>query len=170
MGISDIQYASHIKTTKGGRHNMNEKQSDSKALRDGLIDFAAYGGKAAVDYSSMKPIPKGLTKIGIDLGKEELKQLFDWLETQKKNASPVRRNSNDFQTIAKDCGLQQITHAWILFGDLPLPCYYMEGGDIAKFCKLVGISQFPETMSNKHTAKTIDTIKKYGVVIYRSEE
>lgn len=149
---------------------MNEKQSDSKVLRDSLIDFAAYGGKAAVDYSSMKPIPKGLTKIGIDLGKEEIKQLFDWLEKQKNSAPPVHRNPSDFQTIAKECGLRQITHAWILFGDIPLPCYYMEGGDIAEFCKLVGISQFPESMSNEHTTKTIDTIKKYGIVIYLADE
>lgn len=149
---------------------MNEKQSDSKVLRNSLIDFAAYGAKAAVDYSSMKPVPKGLSKIGIELGKEELKQFFDWLETQKKCAPPVRHNPSDIQTIAKDCGLQQITYAWILLSNMPLPCYYMEGGDIAKLCKLVGIFQFPETISDEHTAKTIDTIKKYGTVIYRSDE
>lgn len=149
---------------------MNEKQSDSKVLRDSLIDFAAYGGKVAVDYSSMQPIPKGLTKIGIDFGKGELKQLFDWLETQKRSVPPVRRTPSDFRAIAKDCGLQQITHAWILFGDIPLPCCYMEGGDIAKFCKLTGISQFPETLSDKCTTQTIDMIQRYGTVIYRSEE
>lgn len=149
---------------------MNEKQSDSKVLRDSLIDFAAYGGKVAVDYSSMKPIPKGLTQIGIDLLKEESKQLLDWLEKQKKSAPPVRRNPSDFRAIAKDCGLQQITHAWILFGGIPLPCYYMEGGDIAKFCKLTGVPQFPETLSNKCTTQTIDMIQRYGTVIYRSEE
>lgn len=149
---------------------MNEKQSASKVLRDSLIDFAAYGGKVAVDYSSMKPIPKGLTQIGIDWVKEEAKQFLDWLETQKKSVSPVRRNPSDFRVIAKDCGLQQITHAWTLFGDIPLPCYYMEGGDIAKFCKLTGISQFPETLSNKCTTQAIDMIQRYGTVIYRSEE
>lgn len=149
---------------------MSEKHINSKVLRDGIIDFAAYRGKAAVDYSSMKPVPKELSKVGIDFGKEELKLFFDWLETQKKSNSPVHRNSSDFYKAAKDCGLQRITCAWIPFGDLPLLCYYMEGGDIAQFCTMTGIIQFPEMSSNEQAAETIDVIREHGQVIYYSEK
>lgn len=145
---------------------MNEKQSDFQMLRNSIVDFVAYGGKIAIGYSSMKPTPKVLSQVGVDIAGELLKELLNRLEEQRKENASVSCNSRDFQKFAKDCGLERITHAWILFGDIPFPCYYMEGGNIAKFCKLVGIAKFPETMANEVTTKTIDTIQKYGTVIY----
>lgn len=147
---------------------MNEKQSDPQMLRNSIVDFAAYGGKTAIGFSSMKPMPKVLSQVGVDIAAELLKELMNRLEEQEKESNPVCRNSRDFQKMAENCGLERITHAWILFGSIPFPCYYMEGGDIAKFCKLVGIAQFPETMTSEVTIKTIDAVQKYGTVIYPS--
>lgn len=133
----------------------------------GTIDLMAFGGKLAVESTSMKPWPKEGIKLGIDIVANMLK------DVQLHSAATFSVMGLSLEQIqfvklaAKKHDLDRIVVFPCPVNGLIIPCIRMEGGNVAAFCKMVGTSVFPKASINVEESEQNTLIEQYGIILYQ---
>ena len=100
--------------------------------KNDAIDLLALGGKFVVEGSKLDTDPKETVKLGIDVGKELIKEI-------------TKTPEEKFNECAKKCCIQKIT-VDIYFS---IPFYYIYfhafGGDSINFYNMLGITSLSQT-------------------------
>lgn len=100
--------------------------------KNDAIDLLALGGKFVVEGSKLDTDPKETVKLGIDVGKELIKEI-------------TKTPEEKFIECAKKCCIQKIT-VDIYFS---IPFYYIYfhafGGDSINFYNMLGITSLSQT-------------------------
>lgn len=138
-------------------------------MRNEIISLIAIGGKYAVEKTSLDRIPKEALKLSIDVSAEAAKQLWEAIERNRAANTPAWNDLNSFVDMAQKCGLRRVLLVLLEINSILLPCYYMEGGDIARFCEMVGIHQLSGAAAEEITAETKKLSQVYGIVLYAAE-
>jgi hypothetical protein len=95
---------------------------------DLIIEALAIAGKIKVENSSMNEPQKEFSKFGIDVGKELFKEL-------------IKTPEEKLIDCARLCGIQKITqNTYLFFKNLQFTSLSIEGGDINRFCYLMGLN------------------------------
>lgn len=95
--------------------------------KNDAIDLLALGGKFVVEGSKLDTDPKETVKLGIDVGKELIKEI-------------TKTPEEKFIECAKKCCIQKITVDVYLFNSFYYLYFHILGGDNVSFCNMVGIN------------------------------
>lgn len=97
-------------------------------LKNTIIEVLALYGKGCVESSSLNIWSKALSKFGIDVAKEVIKEKIKTLE-------------KELIYYSKLCGIKKIKFSIYLFlNNCPFWALSIEGGDINHFCDLMGLT------------------------------
>lgn len=120
---------------------------------DLIIEGLALVGKMNVESSSMNEPQKEFSKFGIDVGKE----LFNEL---------VKTPEEKLIDCARLCGIQKITqNTYLFFNNLQFTSLSIEGGDINRFCYLIGL----KILSQSQKDGIEDCISKNNCVFFEEK-
>lgn len=95
--------------------------------KNDAIDLLALGGKIVVEGSKLDTDYKETVKLGIDVGKELIKEI-------------TKTPEEKFIECAKKCCIQKITVDVYLFNSFYYLYFHIFGGDNVSFCNMVGIN------------------------------
>lgn len=102
-------------------------------LKNTIIEVLALYGKGCVESSSLNIWSKALSKFGIDVAKEVIKEKIKTLE-------------KELICYSKLCGIKKIKYSIYLFSNnRPFWALSIEGGDINHFCDLMGLTLLSQT-------------------------
>lgn len=91
-----------------------------------IIESLATGAKVGVENSSLDELKKEFTKLGIDFGKELIKEVI----------KTPREKILDY---AKLCGIKKLTVFTYKLNDVYFTLTLIEGKNVTGFCNLLGI-------------------------------
>lgn len=120
-------------------------------LKNTIIEVLALYGKGCVESSSLNIWSKALSKFGIDVAKEVIKEK---IKTPKEKLIDY----------SKLCGIKKIKYSIYLFSNnRPFWGLSIEGGDINHFCDLMGLTLLSQTQQeylsnciNKNTCMLLE--------------
>lgn len=138
-------------------------------MRNEIISLIAIGGKYAVEKTSLDRAPKEAIKLSIDVSAEAAKQLWEAIEKKRAANVPASNAPKSFADVAQECGLKRASLILLEINGIPLPCYYMEGGDIARFCEMAGIYPLSGMAAEEIAAETRKLSQDYGIALYEAE-
>lgn len=136
--------------------------TENHAFRDAVIDALAFGGKLAVECSSLEPIPKEALKADIEIYAKSSKLIFEWLGAQNVTPAELQCAADGFFKAAKAFGIQRIFYLSSPVGGISSSLYYVEGGDVEGFCEAVRICKLSKTVEDEQKSKAVALICKYG--------
>lgn len=102
--------------------------------KNDAIDLLALGGKIVVEGSKLDTDSKETVKLGIDVGKELIKEI-------------TKTPEEKFNECAKKCCIQKITVDVYLFNSFYYLYFHIFGGDNVSFCNMVGINILSQSES-----------------------
>lgn len=135
------------------------------------INLMALSSKLAVESTSMNPYAKESIKLGIDFASDMAKwaQLF-----QQPNFSVMGLSLGNVQAIktaARNHGLERVVVYPCVVGGTWTACLGMSGGNIADFCKGMGITLLDKSCINSSNTEQDSLFKEYGITLFlRSDE
>lgn len=101
-----------------------------------VIEVLALYGKVCVESSSLNIWSKALSKFGIDVAKEVIKEKIKTLEEELIYYSNL-------------CGIKKIKFSIYLFlNNCPFWVLSIEGGNINQFCDLMGLTLLSQTQQD----------------------
>lgn len=102
-------------------------------LKNTIIEVLALYGKGCVESSSLNIWSKALSKFGIDVAKEVIKE-------------KIKTPEEKLIDYSKLCGIKKIKYSIYLFSNnRPFWGLSIEGGDINHFCDLMGLTLLSQT-------------------------
>lgn len=102
-------------------------------LKNTIIEVLALYGKGCVESSSLNIWSKALSKFGIDVAKEVIKE-------------KIKTPEEKLIDYSKLCGIKKIKYSIYLFSNnCPFGVLSIEGGNINHFCDLMGLTLLSQT-------------------------
>lgn len=120
-------------------------------LKNTIIEVLALYGKVCVESSSLNIWSKALSKFGIDVAKEVIKE-------------KIKTSEEKLIDYSKLCGIKKIKYSIYLFSNnRPFWGLSIEGGNINQFCDLMGLTLLSQTQEeylsnciNKNTCMLLE--------------
>lgn len=130
------------------------------------IDFIAMGGKLGIESTSMNRWGKEGLKALIDYGAAETKRQL----VRQQDFTVMGLPLSAVQTIkeaAQKHGLDRVVLFPCPVNGMIMPCFKIEGGDIAAFCQTTGQYLLEKTAVNATADEQESLINEYGVILYQ---
>lgn len=130
----------------------------------------AFGGKLAVESTSWNRLQKEGLKAGIDILAEVMKSTR---VTEENKFSVMGLSIYQIRFVkdaAKLYGLDRVIIFPCPINSVLTPCFKMEGGDIAGFQKMLGVSPLKRESITTSESNLPTLIEQYGVILYQRKD
>ena len=130
----------------------------------------AFGGKLAVESTSWNRLQKEGLKAGIDILAEVMKSTR---VTEENKFSVMGFSIYQIRFVkdaAKLYGLDRVIIFPCPINSVLTPCFNMEGGDIAGFQKMLGVSPLKRESITTSESNLPTLIEQYGVILYQRKD
>lgn len=131
-----------------------------------MIDIIALSAKLGIESTSMNP-----------WGKEGLKALIEHEATNAKKQLVQQQDFtvmglplnavNAIKIAAQRHGLDRVVLFPCPVNGVIIPCFQMEGGNIAAFCQTIGQPLLEKYSVNASESEQKSLIQEYGVILYQ---
>lgn len=140
-------------------------------MNSNVINIAAFGGKIAVESSSLNRCAKEGIKFGIDFVAECAKQAQ---QLQQCNYSIMGLSFEAVQKIkaaAITYGLDRVILYPCIVNGRCIACLGADGGNSSAFFNMIGTEPIDKSIVNSSTTEQESLFNQYGIILYlRSNE
>lgn len=139
-------------------------------MNNNAINLMALSGKLAVESTSWNRLQKEGLKAGIDILAEVMKSTR---VTEENKFSVMGLSVYQIRFVkeaAKLYGLDRVIIFPCPINSVLTPCLNMEGGDIAGFQKMLGVSPLKRESITTSESNMPTLIEQYGVVLYQRKD
>lgn len=139
-------------------------------MNNNAINLMALSGKLAVESTSWNRLQKEGLKAGIDILAEVMKSTR---VTEENKFSVMGLSIYQIRFVkdaAKLYGLDRVIIFPCPINSVLTPCFKMEGGDIAGFQKMLGVSPLKRESITTSESNIPTLIEQYGVVLYQRKD
>lgn len=131
-----------------------------------MIDLVALSAKLGIESTSMNRWGKEGLKAFIDFGATNAKR--QWRQQRDFTAMGLSPSAvNAIQAAAQKHGLDRVVLFPYPVNGAIIPCFKMEGGDIAAFCQATGQPLLEKSAINASETEQERLIHEYGVILYQ---
>lgn len=131
-----------------------------------MIDLVALSAKLGIESTSMNRWGKEGLKAFIDFGATNAKR--QWRQQRDFTAMGLSPSAvNAIQAAAQKHGLDRVVLFPYPVNGAIIPCFKMEGGDIAAFCQATGQPLLEKSVINASETEQERLIHEYGVILYQ---
>lgn len=135
------------------------------------INLAALSGKLAIESTTLNRYAKEGIKVGIDFAADMAKQAQLLQQSNFAATESILKSVQVIKAAARTYGLDSVVLFPCIVNGCWTACFSMGGGNIAGFCRELGIVQLEESNIYSTSAERDTLIKEYGVILFlRSEE
>ena len=139
-------------------------------MNNNAINLMALSGKLAVESTSWNRLQKEGLKAGIDILAEVMKSTR---VTEENKFSVMGLSIYQIRFVkdaAKLYGLDRVIIFPCPINSVLMPCLKMEGGDIAGFQKMLGVSPLKRESITTSESNLPTLIDQYGVILYQRKD
>lgn len=139
-------------------------------MNNNAINLMALSGKLAVESTSWNRLQKEGLKAGIDILAEVMKSTR---VTEENKFSVMGLSIYQIRFVkeaAKLYGLDRVIIFPCPINSVLTPCLNMEGGDIASFQKMLGVSPLKRESITTSESNLPTLIEQYGVILYQRKD
>lgn len=133
----------------------------------GAINLMAFGGKLAVESTSLNRWQKEGAKFGIDILAEMTKSAQ---QPTKDNFSVMGLSLSQIQFVksaAEKHNLDRVTIFPCPVNGVVIPCLKMEGGNVEAFCATIGTPLLQKSSVNADESEQATLIEQFGAILYQ---
>lgn len=131
-----------------------------------MIDLISLCGKLGIESTSMNRWGKEGLKAFIDFGATNAKR--QWRQQRDFTAMGLSPSAvNAIQAAAQKHGLDRVVLFPCPVNGAIIPCFKMEGGDIAAFCQATGQPLLEKSAVNANETEQERLIHEYGIILYQ---
>lgn len=139
-------------------------------MNNNAINLMALSGKLAVESTSWNRLQKEGLKAGIDILAEVMKSTR---VTEENKFSVMGLSIYQIRFVkdaAKLYGLDRVIIFPCPINSVLTPCFKMEGGDIAGFQKMLGVSPLKRESITTSESNLPTLVEQYGVILYQRKD
>lgn len=135
-------------------------------MKCSMIDLVALSAKLGIESTSMNPWGKeGLKALIEHEATNAKKQLVQQQDFTAIGLSPSAVNT--IQAAAQKHGLDRVVLFPCPVNGTIIPCFKMDGGDVAAFCQATGQLLLEKSSVNASESEQKSLIQEYGVILYQ---
>ena len=139
-------------------------------MNNSAINLMALGGKLVVESTSWNRLQKEGLKASIDVLAEVMKSTRATEENEFSVMGLSIYQIRFVKEAAKLYGLDRVIIFPCPINSVLTPCLNMEGGDIAGFRKVLGISPLKRESITTSESNLPTLIEQYGVILYQRKD
>lgn len=139
-------------------------------MNNNAINLIAFGGKLVVESTSWNRLQKEGFKAGIDILADVMK---DTRVTEDTTFSVMGLSVYQIRLVKEAAmvyGLDRVIIFPCPINSVLTPCLNMEGGDIAGFQKMLGVSPLKRESITTSESNLPTLIEQYGVILYQRKD
>ena len=139
-------------------------------MNNSTINLMALGGKLVVESTSWSRLQKEGLKASIDVLAEVMKSTRVTEENEFSVMGLSIYQIRFVKEAAKLYGLERVIIFPCPINSVLTPCLNMEGGDIAGFQKMLGVSPLKRESITTSESNLPTLIEQYGVILYQRKD
>lgn len=139
-------------------------------MNNSTINLMALGGKLVVESTSWSRLQKEGLKASIDVLAEVMKSTRVTEENEFSVMGLSIYQIRFVKEAAKLYGLDRVIIFPCPINSVLTPCLNMEGGDIAGFQKMLGVSPLKRESITTSESNLPTLIEQYGVILYQRKD
>ena len=139
-------------------------------MNNSTINLMALGGKLVVESTSWNRLQKEGLKASIDVLAEVMKSTRATEENEFSVMGLSIYQIRFVKDAAKLYGLDRVIIFPCSVNSVLTPCLNMEGGDIAGFQKMLGVSPLKRESITTSESNLPALIEQYGIILYQRKD